>query len=384
MPKLTLTVETVTPLLMNGADQTPEIRAASFRGVFRYWLRAVLGARYQSNIKSLFDEENKYWGSTATVSSLSVRVGETSAVKEADFVSVWNPHERKNEMKPPDNVVLPLRLRFEHFTTRQEFKLTFSSHPLKKPDSIFTADFYASLILAFTLGGFGKRSRRGGGKIAIQNAKPSPESFSIDKKFLETIEALKARPPEESISQVLKYLEQPLYSAGIAEYPVFAPNTCAILLGKNDFSTYQQALDSVWQSAKSFAHTQTTIKMFDKKTRQPDGDHIIDRWWAWGFATTALHKNDKDRNNKNKKLVPSRNTLPYADKEGKPIIGRRASGVHITAHVYQGKYYPLVTIFRSQPTFDGYHKSEKTSDELLKEFAKKLNASILYGDWIES
>lgn len=379
MPKLTLTVETVTPLLMNGADQTPEVRAASFRGVFRYWLRAVLGARYQSDIKSLFDEENKYWGSTATVSSLSVRVEETSPVKEADFVSVWNQHERKNEMKPPDNVVLPLRLRFEHFTTRQEFKLTFSSHPLKKPDSIFTADFYASLLLAFTLGGFGKRSRRGGGKIVIQKAGTSTEGFLIDEKFLEALGALQTVSPEKSISQALKYLEQPPYpQKEPPEYPVFASNTCAVLLGNKGFDTYQKALDDVWQSAKSFAHTRTTIKMFDKKARQPDGDHTIDRWWAWGFATTALHKDDRDWNKRDKRLVPANTAKPYADG------GRRTSAVHITAHAYQGKYYPLVTIFRSQPTFDGYHKSEKTSDELLKEFAEKLNANILYGDWIKS
>lgn len=42
---LTLTLETVTPLFLGGADPrgAPELRAPAFRGMMRYWFRAVLG-----------------------------------------------------------------------------------------------------------------------------------------------------------------------------------------------------------------------------------------------------------------------------------------------------------------------------------------------------
>lgn len=41
---LTVTLETVTPLFLGGADPrgAPELRAPAFRGALRYWLRATL------------------------------------------------------------------------------------------------------------------------------------------------------------------------------------------------------------------------------------------------------------------------------------------------------------------------------------------------------
>ena len=44
MPEVTSHVQTITPLFMAGADQgKAELRAPSFRGGMRYWLRALVG-----------------------------------------------------------------------------------------------------------------------------------------------------------------------------------------------------------------------------------------------------------------------------------------------------------------------------------------------------
>ena len=44
MQEVTFDVQTVTPLFLAGADQaTAELRAPSFRGEMRYWLRALVG-----------------------------------------------------------------------------------------------------------------------------------------------------------------------------------------------------------------------------------------------------------------------------------------------------------------------------------------------------
>jgi CRISPR-associated protein Cmr1 len=42
---LAVTLETVTPLFLGGADPrgAPELRPPPFRGAMRYWLRAALG-----------------------------------------------------------------------------------------------------------------------------------------------------------------------------------------------------------------------------------------------------------------------------------------------------------------------------------------------------
>jgi CRISPR-associated protein Cmr1 len=47
--KLTVTLETVTPLFLGGAEaqdrnKPPELRPPAFRGALRYWLQAVLGS----------------------------------------------------------------------------------------------------------------------------------------------------------------------------------------------------------------------------------------------------------------------------------------------------------------------------------------------------
>ncbi|MGQ9600679.1 MAG: RAMP superfamily CRISPR-associated protein, partial [Anaerolineae bacterium] len=51
MQRLTVTLETVTPLFLGGADPrgAPELRAPSFRGATRYWLRAALGGTIGDN-----------------------------------------------------------------------------------------------------------------------------------------------------------------------------------------------------------------------------------------------------------------------------------------------------------------------------------------------
>src|SRR4051812_14937180 len=112
MPKLTLTVETVTPLLMNGANQTPEIRAASFRGVFRYWLRAVLGGAYQDNIRKLKEEEAKYFGSTEAASPLRIRV--------VSKLSAIDPNDDEYWLEHP---ILPSRYTFPGYDLNQTFSI---------------------------------------------------------------------------------------------------------------------------------------------------------------------------------------------------------------------------------------------------------------------
>ncbi len=44
MQEVTFNVQTITPLFLAGADQAAaELRAPSFRGIMRYWLRALVG-----------------------------------------------------------------------------------------------------------------------------------------------------------------------------------------------------------------------------------------------------------------------------------------------------------------------------------------------------
>jgi CRISPR type III-B/RAMP module RAMP protein Cmr1 len=57
-----LTLETVTPLFLGGADQRSELRPASVRGALRFWLRALLGSELGDSMSDLHDEESAVFG----------------------------------------------------------------------------------------------------------------------------------------------------------------------------------------------------------------------------------------------------------------------------------------------------------------------------------
>ncbi|MCP4402916.1 MAG: type III-B CRISPR module RAMP protein Cmr1 [bacterium] len=62
MYKVPFDLETVTPLFMAGADgRTPELRTPSFKGMLRFWWRAM---RADDNIQHLAEQEAKLFGGT--------------------------------------------------------------------------------------------------------------------------------------------------------------------------------------------------------------------------------------------------------------------------------------------------------------------------------
>jgi CRISPR type III-B/RAMP module RAMP protein Cmr1 len=366
MSELRLTLKVVTPLLMNGADGKPEIRAASFRGVFRYWLRALLGAAYGDDVGELYKAESRYFGGTKQGSSLNLRV--TGDLNVADFVQVWDKRKQQYEMKPPDNVVLPTRLRFEHFMVGQEFTLILSTHPVMNPNTIFTSQLYGSLLLAFTLGGFGKRARRGGGHIQITDISSTLPAEHI-KGFESLVQSLRTKAPQEAISEVMHYINPTNFNSSILDYPTLDNKNCVVLVNKTGYGSHIEALNTVWKSAKKYAHTETEIELKDSKKRLSK-IVPVDRRWAWGFAGKAQLPKDLDRNWQ----IP-RNSIYFGE--------RKASNVHITAHSYQDEFYPVVTIFRSSPDYDDRHSGEFSSWKLLSDFANGLETTgfkSVYGD----
>ncbi len=66
-PGLKLELETVTPLFLSGAEprSAPELRAPSFRGALRYWLRAALGGCLGDDEGVVSIQESAVFGSAA-------------------------------------------------------------------------------------------------------------------------------------------------------------------------------------------------------------------------------------------------------------------------------------------------------------------------------
>ena len=63
MQQVTFTLRTITPLFLAGADQTTaELRAPTFRGLMRYWYRALIGGVVEANgtsIDAVIKEDRK-------------------------------------------------------------------------------------------------------------------------------------------------------------------------------------------------------------------------------------------------------------------------------------------------------------------------------------
>lgn len=140
-----LELETVTPLFMYGADQNhPEIRAASIKGVMRWWWRAVVA---EENITKLRTEEIGIFGSTGKKSSFFLSI---------DIIKKFNPIKHRllpygtKKFAPPS---IPPGCKFGvEIQSNSELKFAYN---------IFK--------LAILLGGFGKRSRRGSGSVTLND-----------------------------------------------------------------------------------------------------------------------------------------------------------------------------------------------------------------------
>lgn len=151
--RITFELKTVTPLFLAGANQNhAELRPASFRGMLRYWFRAAAGSVVgDSNTRALFALESKYFGNAGYGSPIDVRLS-SQAVRSTTEPLL--PHRHDNTAGNAQAVEVGVR-----------FNLTLSLKPGVSAEILEMAVW--SALLALTLGGLGRRSRRGAGSVRI-------------------------------------------------------------------------------------------------------------------------------------------------------------------------------------------------------------------------
>lgn len=145
MPQQIYVLNTVTPLFLYGADQkNPEIRAASIRGQFHYWFRAIEGAR-TDDLKEISASESALFGSTAGGSSVSIRVSTDKDLKTDTYPML--PHKKDKREQSWQKAASP----------GQKLRLTIATRPgMEKVPPAVTK----TVLIWLLLGGIGKRSRR--------------------------------------------------------------------------------------------------------------------------------------------------------------------------------------------------------------------------------
>jgi CRISPR-associated protein Cmr1 len=147
METITFQCKTTTPLVMNGAygNNDPELRPPGIKASLRFWWRALNGHLLLTQLK---EQEAAIFGSTKGRSKVIIRVEENIDETLKRKYSLL-PHKGGSEA--------------EAFNPNQSFKIR-----IDFDEKVFSVDEMKNLfVLACTLGGWGKRSRRGFGAVTV-------------------------------------------------------------------------------------------------------------------------------------------------------------------------------------------------------------------------
>jgi CRISPR-associated protein Cmr1 len=151
MRTFSLKCKVITPLFMGGANQQPELRTQSINGLLRWWFRIAGG--------SIEDEKRIFGWAGETSNQGLVRI----FIKEPPF----QPQEFSPKQAGYNYLGFSLKLtKRKSFPENQKFEMSISFHPKANEEDI--KKFFCTLWLAFNLGNFGSRARRGFGAIKIE------------------------------------------------------------------------------------------------------------------------------------------------------------------------------------------------------------------------
>jgi len=200
----------------NRVQKVPEFRAPSIRGALRWWFRAVAGGYV--NLSELKRLEGCLFGDPdkAGASSLVVRVWAAAFDKEA--MAFMLPHKQGNQRA--NTRCIPVGTCFK--VTLQESAYDPAPDALKTAKTLFN--------LSATLGGLGRRSRRGFG--AFQPTDWKFENTGAVKEHVEAkVEA--ARKVVKAFIDAHPPATVPTFAANaVADYPILHPNVANIRVGE--------------------------------------------------------------------------------------------------------------------------------------------------------
>lgn len=242
MARLELTLETVSPMFCAGADnRTPELRAASFRGPMRFWLRALLGARYGMDREALARAEGALMGDTNAGSPVVVRTSARVPVAQ--------------RLKVGDRKPVPHSKRFTKKALAEggRFKLILSS---RVPQAALPGEVVAGLLLLVNLGGIGNRARRGFGSMQVAGAtyngwEPGEELVTILKPEIvdgDGLEAHLARAVAWAREAGPDPGDQSYLAGQTPGYPVLSEEQTKIMVCRHAFDgdNYLDAMVNLW------------------------------------------------------------------------------------------------------------------------------------------
>lgn len=250
-----VTLETVTPLFLGGADprKAPELRPPSFRGALRFWWRALVGGVVGDDdgaLEVLRKAESKLFGSTETGASLVVvRVSEVGgAVQVQEYRPLLhNPGKR---------------FVFEGIKPGQPITVTFAPRP---PHTSLPPAALWTLLVFILLGGLGRRSRRGFGSLMLRSPRsPCPEfpllpDYSGPEGFCKSLSSLL----QEALRATKEFVERcNLQGGSFSKTPRFSllgEQYAKVLFCKQPFPGWEEAMQQFWGLLRSSPYRDNPI-----------------------------------------------------------------------------------------------------------------------------
>ncbi len=298
MQEVTFTLQTITPLFLAGNDQyetevprkyiprgvqlsgrdrytwqlQAELRPPAFRGLMRYWQRALVSGIVGTDTQGLTNVRNveqSVFGATDKSSAVSVRVTDISK----------NPTEYERESYSRDKVSGKdyllwsmaksgnvergtLRLDRQYFPPNSNFKITLLS---RDEDATNLNRAIAAMWLLTNLGGIGSRSRRCAGSLAAKPLQPLiGDIANLSFNELTTIEELRVNLQNGIKVARSLYTDLPQRPPGEARFDALSSNTCEIwIMRSNDkpWSSDKEAMTDVGEKLYTYRETIKPVEL---------------------------------------------------------------------------------------------------------------------------
>ena len=264
MREITLTLETVTPMFLGGADPRgePELRAPSFRGAMRYWLRALVGAADEHLMRQREDYLFGVGGEQATAGTINLRVTSarfdtksyTDLSDNTQGISYLWFSARKTKREEERSAIMPFQC---------QLKLSLPRSKQLKTD---LEQALAILALLTRLGGVGSRSRRFAGAVQVAKIETNDNLPSTAARLL-----MQSASPKELAQEISSLIQVARGTFGIHQltnpapdqFDVLHPEVCQIFVLNDVFKTWRDAVEEVGRIYRRF-----------RELRQPDYDVV--------------------------------------------------------------------------------------------------------------
>jgi len=349
MYKLTLTCKVITPMFMSGADgNTPELRPSEFKGMMRFWWRAI---KADNNIERLRYKEAEIFGGTeegGQKSKINIWIYPQPNEKKIgkniknDFKLDWNFDKKTNSLTGNNAGIGYLlystvnRKEVKYIKPDFQFNIQISSY-----DEYAFKNAIASLWIAIYLGGFGKRSRRGGGNISVLKAEGESYGLSFILPNISNKTNLK-KQLEDNLKITFSFINSFIKKENAqTEYPNLKDARIVILDPKE---SWYEALNIIGRLFKDFREK-----------------NKFDIFNMGAFGMPIMHNKHRVR------------IVPYSKNNEKRLSERMASPLIIKLIRADNNYFPI--LIKLSTTLPLAGKEEKTKDVWIKKEIREIEMS---------